>query len=156
MVLPSPADLVRDLLQQDPERPGLDLRQLSGLGGADVEAIARLGAAALAGNRPADAATIFGALEALDPSNAQHSFHRAYAEAAAGQRARAIAACDRFLEVGEDAASPADTVRALLLRAGQRDSADARLIASDLAAARFIASRDDEARLVLEGREPAR
>jgi hypothetical protein len=145
--LPSAPELVGSLLGNGPR---LDLAALGGLSPEDVTAIARLGAAALTGNRPADAATIFGALEALEPHNAQHSLHRAYAEEAAGRRAEAVAASTRFLDANEGSASHADTVRALLLRARQRDPADQRLVQSDLAAAEFLATRDDEARAVLE------
>lgn len=150
MSVPSPAfDIVRALLADDAR--ALDLKALAGLAPSDVHAVARLGAAALAGQRARDACVIFAALEALEPSEAQHSLHRAWAEAAAGRRDEAVRACDRFLERGEESASVADTVRALLLRAGQRDAAEGRLVASDLAAARFLATRDAEARAVLEG-----
>lgn len=115
------------------------LRDLGGLSGVDVDAIARVGAAALVGGRFAPAEQVFVALTALEPDVPAHWLHVALARQGRGDVDGAVAACTALLRAVSDADCE-DAARALLLRAelcGRTKPDDAR---ADLAAARALPS----------------
>ncbi len=123
MIAPDRAQLFADLAQGR-----TSLRAIGGLNDVDVAALARVGAAALAGGRAPTAVTVFAALCALEPTAPLHALHLAVAERAAGNVAAACAAVDDAI-ARFGAADNDDVARALLLRAelkGANDPAEAR------------------------------
>ncbi|HEY4223649.1 MAG TPA: hypothetical protein VGO62_19970 [Myxococcota bacterium] len=124
-----------------------------GLAAGDVDAIARVGAAALAGSRFDVARTVFTGLAALEPKNARHLLHLGAVEHAAGQRDAALAALTRFLDA-DLARSSADIAQALLLRAEVFGASDKAAAGLDLAAAKALAARSSEAANVLRAVMP--
>jgi tetratricopeptide (TPR) repeat protein len=126
------------------------LKDAALLDDVDLDAVARVGAAALEGKRFDVARTVFRGLAAIDPRNAQHLLHLGAVEHAAGNVDDAIDALTRFLDA-DLARDAGDVARALLLRAelfGARDKIAAR---NDLAAAHELARTSTAARAVVEG-----
>ena len=115
------------------------LRDVGGLSAGDVDAIARVGAAALQGARYGLAEQVFAALAALEPDAPVHLFHLALARQGNGDVDGAIAAVTQQLDacVGDD---DDDVARALLLRAELRGRTDRALALADLTAARALSS----------------
>jgi tetratricopeptide (TPR) repeat protein len=117
------------------------LRDVGMLSPHDVDAIARVGAAALTGGRYQQAEQVFFALTALEPDQPLHWLHVAVARQGRGDVDGAVAALGALLQQSDDdEAGEEDRARALLLRAeltGRRDAAAAR---ADLAAARALSS----------------
>jgi hypothetical protein len=115
------------------------LRDVGRLSGGDVDAIARVGAAALQGGRYALAEQVFDALVALEPDVPLHLFHLALARQGRGDIDGAVVAVTAQLQacagVDDD-----DVARALLLRAELRGRADRDQALADLAAARDLTS----------------
>lgn len=113
------------------------LRDVGMLSPHDLDAIARVGAAALTGGRFEQAEQVFSALAALDPGAVVHWLHVAVARQGKGDVKGAVDACARVVDAGVD---DEDTARALLLRAellGRTDRAGA---GRDLATARAMTS----------------
>src|ERR1041385_7170219 len=92
------------------------LKDVGQLGRADIDAIARIGAASLAGNRFDVARTVFAGLIALDPKEPQHLLHLGAVEQAAGRIPEAITALTEFIDADLNKAA-GDVVRALIMRA---------------------------------------
>jgi hypothetical protein len=115
------------------------LADVGGLGTDDVDAIARVGAAALAGGRFALAEQVFAALAALDPRTPVHRLHLALARQGRGDVDGAIAAVSDQLTLcaaGDDE----DVARGLLLRAELLGRTDRTAALADLGAARALSS----------------
>lgn len=127
----------------------VSLKDFTGLGAKDVDAIARVGASALQGGRFELAVKVFAALVALEPQQALHQLHQAVAQQKAGHRDDAIASLTEFLDSDLPKAL-ADVAQALLLRAELVGTKDKAAAARDLGAARALASRSAEARRVVE------
>ena len=125
------------------------LKDVAMLAPGDIDAIARVGAAALQGKRFDVARTVFAGLAALDAKNAIHLLHLGAVEHAAGRLEEAVDALSRFIDVDLHK-SGADVARALLLRAEILGGVDKRRAALDLTAARALAARSPEARAVVE------
>ena len=120
------------------------LVDVGGLPPADVDAIARVGAAALQGGRFGLAEQVFSALAALDPRAPVHLLHLALARQGKGDFAGAVDACttllDRCAGVDDD-----DVARALLLRAELRGRTDRDGALADLSVARALNSPSSRA-----------
>ena len=118
------------------------LRDVGGLGGADVDAIARVGAASLQAGRFEQAERVFVALSALEPDVRVHALHVALARQGKGDVDGAVTALAPLLAAGHD--DDEDVGRGLLLRAelcGRTNSPTSREQAlRDLGAARALRS----------------
>ncbi len=124
------------------------LKDAGRLSPADIDAIARVGAAALQSQRFDVARTVFTGLVALDPANAQHLLHLGAVEQAAGCSAAAVDALTRFIDA-DVAKSGGDVARALLMRAELLGLSDKKSAEVDFAAARALAERSPSARAVV-------
>ncbi len=121
------------------------LRDVGGLGAGDVDAIARVGAAALQGGRFAQAEQVFVALAALEPDVPAHWLHVAVARQGRGDVDGAVVACASLLHKtasrsGDDDEAQVDRARAFLLRAELCGRSNADQARADLAAARALTS----------------
>lgn len=132
--------------------PTTSLAELAGLPPGDVDAIARVGASAMASGRYALAVKIYEALVALEPLVHAHRLRLAFAQHGAGDTRRALDALDACLVEGTTL-PPGAQVHALLLRAelvatgpGGREAARA-----DLGRAHALAARSPEAKAALDG-----
>lgn len=117
------------------ENGSVALKDAGQLSGADVDAIARVGAAALQGGRFAQAVQVFTALTALEPNEKVHALHLALALHGGGDVAGAVAALGRVVDAAHD---DEDSARALLLRAELTGRSDAAAARGDLARARAL------------------
>ena len=118
------------------ENGSVALKDAGQLNGADVDAIARVGAAALQGGRFAQAEQVFVALTALDPAQKVHWLHVAVARHGKGDVDGAVAALGNVIGNGDDE----DAARALLLRAELTGRTDASAARNDLGRARALTS----------------
>jgi hypothetical protein len=117
---------------------GADGAALLQLSPADVDAVARLGAAALVGKQLPRAHKIFEGLCALQPAVMTHRLHLACVHAAMGNHAAARANLDIVVD-----ANPSDTrllSEALHMRAELRAKDDREGARADLGAARKVAA----------------
>ncbi len=117
---------------------GADGAALLSIAHADVDAVARLGAAALVGQQWPRALKIFAALCALQPESMTHRLHLACVQRAMGQNAALRDSLDLLVDSAhdDDKALVAEALRMRAqLRVAQDDRAGAR---GDLAAARQL------------------
>ncbi|MDP2342337.1 MAG: hypothetical protein Q8O67_15385 [Deltaproteobacteria bacterium] len=120
------------------------LRDVGGLGAADVDAIARVGAASLQAGRFEQAEQVFVALSALEPDVSVHALHIALARQGKGDVAGAIEALSQMLrsQTADDGSfvDDEDVARALLLRAELCGRTNREQALQDLTSARALTS----------------
>jgi len=143
----------REALLQDVADGRVALSDVGGLSSDDVFAIARVGAAAMQGGRFAQAASVFRALQALQPRVTVHGLHLALALQGDADIDGAIAAISdvlgRLVDRDDD-----EVARALLLRAELLGRTDRDRALADLVRARALSST--AARSVVDAAIPGR
>jgi hypothetical protein len=128
----------------------LALRDLAGLGKREIDSIRALAQSQGAVGRHRDAATLYEALEALEPDVPEHKLSRAASLAKAGDDEGAVACIDAFLDT-EGLLPAGARARALLLRAQLTERTDPEAAKQALVYLQVLAEQSPEARAVLQG-----